>query len=136
MHLSYFVVFRFDPPDVKHLLATPVEQDHHVNSNWIYYDKHDGIGLALTHAGRTREDGFNLEVGTRPLGRLEKHRLWAASCINDEFAMIATLGEINFWGAKHIYEDSPLFEAIREGQELPFLLVAIPRGGRATSFAR
>jgi hypothetical protein len=122
---KYFVRFYFDPRDVENFLATPIEQNSHVNSNWIHFAQYYCFGLGLRHAGRTRQDGFNL--GIWPLGIVGQDPLYAASCVNDEFVMIASLGETNFWDGTRLYEDSALFEAIRTGQELPFLLVTLSR---------
>jgi hypothetical protein len=129
---KYFVVFEFEPSDVERFLVTPLEGHDMVSSNWIPFANSnripfandDSIGLAMSRAGSTWRDGFNL--GMWPPGRLGKDRLFAASCIDDEFAMFSTLGDVTFLGMKHMYRDSPLIEAMRKGQALPFLLITIP----------
>lgn len=132
---KYFVRFRFEPRDVRHFLATPLEDNHHVNSNLIHLTQKYCISLALSHEGWTIQDGFNLHMW--PPGSTRDEALYAASCVNGEFAMISTrasshLNDAHFLGAKCLHEHSALFEAIRTGQELPFLVVTISRiaGGR------
>jgi hypothetical protein len=127
---KYFVRFRFEPSAVQNFLATPIEQNHHVTSNWVHLTQKYCIGLALTHQGWTLQDGFNLSMW--PPSSTRDYPLYAASCVNDEFAMLSTrasshLNDARFLGAKCVHEHSALLETIRTGQGLPFLVVTMSR---------